>query len=529
VKGLAGTSRLFPDFGRYSMPKPFRPYLPRRLKRPMELATGLVTCIVLTAPFWAALLGLSPVIAVIILLFDAFWVYRSVALAMYSLLGFKKLQQWQKVDWWSEARKLKDHDKVHHLVVVPICGEPPELVAETLEFLVTQTVPTDQLSVMLAFEERIPRAPHQARWLLSRYSGCFAHLWVSFHPELPGEVRGKAANVSYAVKQAFTKLAHYLEKKPTQVIVTVCDADSRLHPQYLAAVTAQYLRDPEGPWRMYQPAILFYANIWRLNPVFQVINALHSVWHLAKLVAQYKLITFSTYSLSLELVHRVGYWDADVIPEDSHMFFKAFYSQGGKVRVVPIYLPVYADAAESSSPWRTAVNQYRQERRWSWGVTDVPYVLFNALRAGHIPLSRRLHLGLRYLQEHLAWPTHWFILAFWPALLLWLDPAFAATPWGEALPKWSSLLLDLSIPFAIVLVLVDMKLRPQPQHPLGLLQRILCVVSWGLLPVLSLLLSVLPAVEAHIRAFLGLRLEYWVTEKVTAPTENKVYLLRTDK
>ncbi len=511
------------------MPDVAGPYLPRRHQRPMELATGLITWIVLTAPIWAALLGLSPAIAMATLLFDAFWVYRSAALALCSLLGYRRLKLWQKVDWWSEARKFKGHDKVHHLVVIPICGEAPELVAETLELLVAQTIPTGQLSVVLAFEERIRESPEHARWLMSRYSGAFANLWVTFHPELPGEVRGKAANVSYAVRQVFTKLVRYLEKQPSQVIVTVCDADSRLHPQYLAAVTANYLRDPEGQWRMYQPAILFYANIWRLNPVLQVVNALHSVWHLAKLVTRYKLITFSTYSLSLELAHRVGYWDVDVIPEDSHMFFKAFYTVGSRVRVEPIYLPVYADAAESRGLWRTALNQYRQERRWSWGVTDVPYVLYNAVRASHAPLVRRLHMALRYLQEHVAWATHWFVLACWPTLLLWLDPAFAATPQGQSLPYLASLLLDLSMPFAVVLILVDMRLRPRPPHRQRLVDRILSVLPWGLLPLLSLFLSVLPALEAHTRALLGLRLEYWVTEKVTAPADQKVYLLRRDE
>lgn len=507
----------------------FRPYLPRRLKRPMELATGLLTWLILTAPLWAVLLGLSPIIALATLTFDAFWVYRSASLAICSILGYRRIKLWQKIDWWSEARKFDGHERIHHLVVIPVCGEAPQLVAETLEFLVRQTIPTDQLSVVLAFEERISDSPQQAQWLLSRYSGSFANLWATFHPELPGEVRGKSANVSFAVRQVFAKLVHYLEKQPPEVIVTVCDADSRLHPEYLAAVTANYLRDPDRVWRMYQPAVLFYANIWRLSPVLQVVNALHSVWHLAKLVARYKLVTFSTYSLSLELVHRVGYWDVDVIPEDSHMFYKAFYSLGDRVRVQPIYLPVYADAAESHGAWRTALNQYRQERRWSWGVTDVPYVLYNGLKAAHIPIARRLHLALRYLQEHLSWATHWFILALWPSLILWLDPAFAGTPEGQHLPYWSSLLLDLSIPFAVVLILVDLRLRPRSPRPFRLRDRILSILPWGLLPLLSFLLSVLPAVEAHTRVLLGMRLEYWVTEKVTEPTDQKVYLLWSDE
>ncbi len=506
-----------------------RPHLPRRLKRPMELATGLLTWAVVTAPLWAALFGLSPATALATLAFDAFWVYRSATLAIYSLLGYRRLKMWQKVDWWAVARRLRGHEGIHHLVVIPICGEAPELVAETLEHLVAQVIPTHQLSVVLAFEERIPEAPAQAAQLVARFKGCFANLWVTFHPEFPGEIRGKAANVSYAVRQVYSKLVYHLKISPSRVLVTVCDADSRLHPQYLAALTAKFLGDPDGQWHLYQPAILFYSNIWRLNPLLQVVNALHSVWHLAKLVTKYKLITFSTYSLSLELIHRVGYWDVDVIPEDSHMFYKAFYTLGAKVRVEPIFLPVFSDAAESRNLWRTALNQYRQERRWSWGVTDVPFILYNALKSTHIPVGRRLHLGFRYLYEHLSWASHWFILALWPALLINLDPSFSSTPLGQNLPFLSSLLLDLSIPFVVVLILVDVKLRPPAYQKIPVHHRALMIVSWGLLPILSFFLSVLPALEAHTRMLLGMRLEYWVTEKVVAPPGQKVYILRTEE
>ena len=61
------------------------------------------------------------------------------------------------------------------------------------------------------------------------------------------------------------------------------------------------------------------------------------------------------------------------------MFFKIFYSKGEKVMVKPIFLPTLVQAAQSTSFWKTMHNQYEQQKRWAWGVSDDPYVIKNYL------------------------------------------------------------------------------------------------------------------------------------------------------
>ena len=45
------------------------------------------------------------------------------------------------------------------------------------------------------------------------------------------------------------------------------------------------------------------------------------------------MMPMSSYSLSLRLLEMSGYWDADVIADEWHMFVKAFFARNGEVKV----------------------------------------------------------------------------------------------------------------------------------------------------------------------------------------------------
>ena len=92
-----------------------------------------------------------------------------------------------------------------------------------------------------------------------------------------------------------------------------------------------------GGLKIWQSAIQFYNNIWRLPMITELFNRVSSVVQTGVLMRSDRLINFSTYSLSLKLADKIGYWDTDVIPEDYRLFFKAFYATKGKVEVEPIF------------------------------------------------------------------------------------------------------------------------------------------------------------------------------------------------
>jgi len=78
----------------------------------------------------------------------------------------------------------------------------------------------------------------------------------------------------------------------------------------------------------------------------------------------------------------VGYWDVDVIPEDFRIFFKSFFAKDGKIEVEPIFLPIFADAAESTSYIKSLANFYEQEKKRRAAAKKQKNVEIKSVRVG---------------------------------------------------------------------------------------------------------------------------------------------------
>ena len=485
--------------------------------RALEVLTGSLTWALLTAPIWGAVLAPYN-LALFLLLFNGYWLYKSSSMALAALVGYRRLQEGQKVDWLAACRRLPGWDRVQHLVAIPTYREPPEVLEVMLDHLADQDFPRENLSVVLAFEERDPGARECAARLVEQFEARFANLWVTFHPDIEGELRGKSSNLAYAVRRAKRALVDELGCPIDDVVVTVCDADSRLHRRFLSAVTCKFLEDPDRRYRIWQPALLFYSNIWRIPAPARISAGLYSVWQLSRLVTRYKLVTQSTYSLALATCDEVGYWDVDVIPEDSRMFFKLFFALGHEreVQVEPIFLPVLADAAEGTSVPSTLANHYRQTRRWAWGVSDVPYLVCRGVRATGVPFWARLRRISFYTEEHVVWPTHWFLLTIGAHVATYVAPDTWQTTGMATVAAVSSWLLTACLPSVAVIAWLDRRLRPPRPAPAARSDAVADVAVWGMLPLTGLILTALPAVDAHTRLLLGRYLHYQVTEKLPA-------------
>jgi hypothetical protein len=247
------------------------------------------------------------------------------------------------------------------------------------------------------------------------------------------------------------------------------------------------------------------------------IRALATVWSVVQiyiLMRQETLINFSTYSTSFKLVEKVGYWDADVIPEDYRLFFKAFFKTKGRLEVEAIFLPITADAAESTTYWRTMKNQYEQVKRWAWGVVDNPYIFVKWLTVPGVLFWEKTLRLLKFWEFHFLWPVHWFAItvgAFFPPLL---NKNFARTIIGKTLPQVSSMILTIALASLVLVWIVHARARPKGPEPISWLKKLLMPFELLLLPVLGLFFNALPGLDAHTRLMLGRYIEYRVTEKV---------------
>src|SRR5579859_5810776 len=484
--------------------------LPRRV---LEVLPPALAWVALTSPAWASIL-VPNVLGYFLVAFSGYWLWRSCEFTVGLLVGLRRLHAAQRRDWLALGNGVPGFDRLRHLVLVPTYLESDEILAETLQHLARQTLSRERIAVVLAFEERDPHAQARAARLSQRFARCFGQWLVTLHPDLPGEVKGKSSNLAWAARRLEAELIARGQVDRRDLLVTVCDADSRLDPQYLAALGTQVLGHPDGRLHIYQPAILFYANHGRLPLPLRAVSSVFSLYSLARLAASHRLIPQSTYSLSWSAAHQVEFWDVDVVPEDSHMFFKIWLHLGARVKTRAIYLPVYADAAEGVNWGRSAESTYKQIRRWAWGVSDVPYLALRSLKARNIPWHVRYARVGWYVEEHLVWPSHWFLLTLGGLLPPLLNPVYARTALGLWQTTMFSTLLGLCLPSLGLAILADVLLKwrsPGPRAVVGLLGG---MSSFALLPLTVLALVALPALDAHTRLLFGHSLAYQVTEKL---------------
>jgi hypothetical protein len=482
-------------------------------RRVIEVIPPALVWLAVTAPAWAAVIA-PWALGYFLIAFAAYWLWRTMEFAGGLLLGVWRVRVTRRRNWQAAVAARPGYDRLRHLVLIPTYRESEDILAETLHQLSAQTTPRNRISVVLAFEARDEAAPERAQRLTNRFAPLFGEWLVTFHPELPGEVTGKSSNLAWAAHRVERELIQTGRLRAEDLLVTVCDADSRLDRQYLSALAHGTLSHRDGMLHVYQPALLFYANHWRLPAPLRAVNSVFSLYSLARLAAGHRLVPQSTYSLSWTAAAAVDFWDPDVIPEDSHMFFKLWLRLGRRVRTRAIYLPVWADAAEGATLQGTLTTHYRQIRRWAWGVSDIPYIVQGAWRARHIPWYVRLARVGWYIEEHLVWPSHWFILTLGGAIPPLLNPAHAATAAAAQQAATVGHLLSFCAPALILAILADLLLRPRAPAGVGLLDTALGLVGFVALPVTSLVLSAAPALDAHTRLLLGRPLGYQVTEKL---------------
>jgi len=484
-----------------------------KIQRFLEIIPGLFSWSLILFPIWGSLF-IPTAVAYYIIAFDIYWFYRSISITLLALNSYFQIKASQKYDWLKDVKGFGDWRKVHHLVIIPTYQEPLYILRRTLKALGRQTFPKNKVSIVLAFEKREGQpAQKKAKVLRKEFGRIFANFLTTFHPDVPGEIKGKSSNTAYAAKQAKKLVIDRQKKGLDYALITSADADARLHEEYLACLTYKFLDSPKRYQLIFQPAIMYYNNIWQAPACIRVFSTTSTLVQIALLSRKDRLINFSTYSTSLKMVAAIGYWDVDVIPEDYRLFFKAFFALKGKLDVEPIFLPVFADAALSTSFWKTMKNQYQQVRRWAWGVSDDAYIIKKWFTVPGLPFWDKTVRVLKVIEDHFLWPVNWFAITLGATLPPLLNQDFARTILGKRLPQTASLILSLSLVSLLVAVFIELKQRP-PREVSSFWHKITAPFEFVLLPIVGFFFTALPGLDAHTRLMLGKYIEYKVTEKV---------------
>ena len=535
----------------------------RILERTFEILPGLTS--------WTILLGmivlgfLKPLVAaVFVIAIDFYWLLRLFYLTIFLILSYLRLAIERQTDWMQRVHhvdrpeaspiplsggtlpqrfSLAIHsrelsalrqspstppvsDELYHLVIIPVVKEDATIIEPGIQSLAQQTFPTKQILVVLAVEERAQLSVKEgARRLQQRYRQAFLDFLVVVHPDgLPGEAPVKGANATYAAKAAD---AYFDSRGITHdhVIASCFDADTVVSPQYMACLTYHFLITPDRTRASFQPIPVYHNNIWEAPGFARVLDIGASFFQLIEATNPEKLVTFSSHSMSFKALVEVGYWPVDMISDDSAIFWKAFLYYHGRYRTVPMYVTVSMDVVAADAWWKTAMNVYRQKRRWAWGVENFPLVMRGFLQDAGISLYDKIRLAFKLFEGHVGWATWAFLLT----IIGWIPAVFAGREFSSSVlyysaPRITATIFHLASVSLVTTIILSLLFLPRPPVKRPLLKSVGLTLEWLLVPLAVTCFSALPALDAQTRLMLGWPLDFWVTEKRRRPFDPSTQL-----
>jgi cellulose synthase/poly-beta-1,6-N-acetylglucosamine synthase-like glycosyltransferase len=501
------------------------PLSARAQQRLLEILPGALTWFVLLVPVLVAftirlndpaqlwILGVGAV------LLDLYWFGRTTWTVRCVRRSLATLERTQAEDWWERCRTLEQSlpagaprpSQVTQCALIPTYTERYEVLRATVEALANQNFPAQQRVCAIITRVTDEGGIENVARLREEFGERFRAFIHIKDPLLPGIVVGKSAAMSYAgpvLKTACDEMG----LDPTTTVVTDLDSDFRLHPQYFAYITAQFCGAEDRLTSIWQPVPVFLNNMWRVPAAVRVMATAATQWQMFLHQNPHRLVMFSSYTMSLDLLHKAGYWDADVIPEDSRFFWKCFFRFGDRLHVRPAFLPVQGDAPRARDYATTHVSQYNQIKRWAWGATDIPYVTTRMLQHTEIPLKLRVRRYLGLIFNHLTWATLPLLLFFGGALPAFIDLDYSLSTAATVIGWTTAGILTMALLNTVLLIQVDKRICPKPVQWRWWRRR-WADVQLFLYPIVGLALSVIPALEAQTRLMFGAYLEYRVTEK----------------
>lgn len=493
------------------------------MNRFLEMLIGILS--------WGTLIGLLFLswkvpffVAVFIVLYDLFWFLKTVYLYFHLRYSFREMRKNIATNW---VEKLKEEKKpwehIQHLIVLPIYKESYEVIRETIISFTEINYPTEKIFILLA-----PEARGGMREACERVSGEFKNLFGGFliaeHPaNLPGELPGKGSNEAYAVKRALPEMIEPSGIPIENFLVSVFDIDTRPGKEYLGILTYSYCVAPYPDHSSYQPIPVFTSNIYKVPIFARLIGFGSTFWQLMQQARPEQLVTFSSHSMPLKALKEIGFWHTDIVSEDSRIFFQCFEYYKGDWRVVPLLYPVYMDLVEGETTFQAIKNLYKQQRRWAWGIENIPYVLKNFWKSKEITVRKKLFWTFTLLDGFYSWATSSFVIFLFGFLPNVFGGAlFHQTVTSYNLSKITGFILNLSTLGIITSAFLSVQLLP-PKDERGhrWYEVIYYLIQWALIPVTFIFFSAIPALESQTRMMLGgkFKLGFWVTPKSVSKKE----------
>ena len=485
------------------------------LHRLFEILPGALT--------WFTLIGcvlfsfIAPVfVAVFIICFDIYWLIKAIYLAGYLIYAYQKLKANANIDWSAKLEKLKGKENIYHLVILPMVNEGLSVIEPSVNSIIKSEYKNEKVILVLATEERAgEQARERAEYILNKYVKYFNKIIITAHPSnIAGEIASKGSNIAWAAKKV-KPLIDEQKISYENIIVSVFDIDTCVSKNYFAVLTYSFLNNENKFRSSYQPIPMYFNNLWDSPALMRVIAMSHTFWMMMEQVRPERLCTFSSHAMSFKSLIEIGYWDTDVVSEDSRIFWQCLLHFNGDYRVTPLFIPVYMDTVLADNYKQSIINQYKQQRRWAYGAENIPYVFLGFIKNKDISLRKKLFYSFILLEGNWSWATNALLIFFlgWMPIVFG-GQEFSDTVLAQNLPRVTQILMTAATVGMFVSAAISMLLIPPKPEKYKGSKYFLMLLQWLLLPISTIILSSFPAIDAQTRLMLKKYMGFWVTDKV---------------
>lgn len=494
----------------------------RALYRLLEIAPG--------AASWLTLIGVvllsiyAPFVAAyFIIAFALYWVLKTAFLSFHLRHNWKRLTHHMQLDWQALVARFS-FSHLTHVVILPFYKEPAEVINATLESLAAVRYDKTKLVIVLAAEARAGTEARQvADAMRARWQHEFGAFLVTEHPaDVPGEMPGKGSNASYAAECVRTEVLEPQHIPYEHVLVSIFDIDTVVYPDYFNCLVWHFMTAEDPLRSSFQPVPVFNNNIWDASPFARVVAMSSTFWEMIQQERPERLSTFSSHAVSFYALYEVGYWQPNVVSEDSRIFWNLFIAHNGNYRTVPLSYPVSMDANAAPGLFATIKNVYRQHRRWTYGVENFCYIVYHFTKNSAIPLRRRIGIALQQAEGYWSLVTNPIMLLIlgWAPIFLG-SQEFHQTVLSYNLPIMVRDLLILAMFGLVVSSIISLSLLPPRPPEKKRFVYVVMALQWILVPFTMIVFSALPGLDAQTRLMLGRYMGFWVTPKTRLRTAKK--------
>lgn len=521
-----------------------------------EALPGLISWSMLALPFVLSFINVQAA-AIFVLVYLLINFCRAIAGSVRALQGFSIVRKHQKIDWLGmidelESGKTPEHHgrfprwhyaamkrywerrellpvaerhvlpgEVVHAIIIATYKESREILEPTIQSVLDGEYDMKKVLLILAYEGRAgEETATRAKQLMAEYKGRFMDTMAIEHPSnIPGEIIGKGGNVTYAARQLQTYLTKH-KIDPLRVLVTTLDADNRPDKKYLAALSYVYCLAPDPIHASYQPVSLYTNNIWDVPAPMRVLATGNSFFNIVVSLRQHALRNFSSHAQPMAALIQTDFWSVRTIVEDGHQFWRSYFAFDGNYRVYPLYVPIYQDAVLSDTYRKTLKAQFVQLRRWTYGASDVAYVVDKGFFSKNkLPLPDLIAKTWRLLEGHVTWASGPFLVllgGFIP-LLFARDDLVA-----NQLPLIVSRIQQFAMVGLIITIFFSLLTLPPKPARYKRHRTIFMVLQWVYLPITTVVYNSFAAYNSQTRLIFGKYIDKFdVTEKAVMRDDKK--------